>query len=320
MNKNSMGQIITMTCFGESHGPAMGVVIDGCPAGVEYDEALLLKNLARRKPGSPTQSSRQEEDQPHLLSGVFQGKTLGTPIAIMVYNKDQNSSHYTENEIHFRAGHADDLWKYKFGHFDYRGGGRASGRETLCRVIAGSIGQMILKHLAPELEVKATLTQVGTLDSSQQDFISHVEQLLLKAKKEGKSYGGIAQLTLTKVPKGLGQPLFAKFKADLASSLLSIGATYGMMLGTTQASTLEGEVFHSQIANYQGIRGGITTGEDIVVDIYFKPTSTFGEKALQGRHDPCIIPRALPVLEAMGYFILANHLLWTRLDHIDLRT
>lgn len=316
MNKNSMGHILTMTCFGESHGPAMGVVLDGCPAGVDFDEALLLKNLERRKPGGPLQSSRKEEDLPMILSGVFENKTLGTPIAIIVHNKDQRSSDYQKEEKEFRAGHADDLWKYKFSHFDYRGGGRASGRETVCRVIAGSLSQMILKHLAPDLKVGAHIKSIGTLLSEDKDFSMNLENLLLNAKNEGKSYGGKVQVHISHVPKGLGQPLFAKLKMELTGALMGIGATFGVMLANENLSQLEGSEFHQNAHHYSGIRGGISTGEDIFLDLYFKPTSTFGKKAQEGRHDPCIVPRALPVIEAMVYFILADHLLWKRLDQI----
>ena len=345
---NSFGSRLILTSFGESHGGALGAVIDGVPAGVIWDDELLLSQLDRRKPGqSAVVSSRTEADKPEILSGVYQGKTLGTPIAMFVRNEDARSIDYKEIAEKPRVGHADDVWKNKFGHSDPRGGGRASGRETVSRVMGGAVAQMILRTLAPKLKVTGFVRQIGTKSVSENDIEilskspltypadslvarfpslsqnASVEKLLLDAKNDGHSYGGVAEIWVDGVPPGLGQPVFHKLKSDLAYAYMSLGASTGVELGAGFDATLtEGSEFHSlNLKNddrYGGLRGGISTGERIVYRVVFKPTSSVLDVAKKGRHDPCIVPRAVPVLEAMTYLVLADHALWARSDRVDI--
>lgn len=345
--KNSFGNLFRVTTFGESHGGGLGAVIDGCPSRVPFDLNLLLKNLERRRPGnfsaSPSDaivSQRKEEDQPEILSGVFEGFTLGTPIAIFVRNKDTRSQDYQEIALKPRIGHADDVWKTKYGHVDYRGGGRSSGRETVARVIAGSIAEMYLKTVAPHIKIIGYSSQIGpiklthtpdyqklsrkVIDQSVARFPdphlqTKIENLLLTAQSEGKSYGGKVDLIISGAPAGLGQPVFHKLKADLAAAFLGIGATSSVEIGSgTHASEDEGSEFHQENSpRYGGIRGGISTGEDIITRITFKPTASVLDVAKKGRHDPCIITRAIPVIEAMATLVLTEHFMWQQLDRIE---
>lgn len=341
MGANSFGQIFKVTSFGESHGPAYGAVVEGCPAGLEFCTEVLRNNLSRRKPGqSSVTTSRNEEDVPEVLSGVFENKTLGTPICIVVRNRDQRSQDYEQIKNQSRIGHADDTWKAKFEHVDYRGGGRSSGRETVCRVLAGSVAEMLCKKLVPNLQVRAYAFQIGpfvlsdfekealwniNVDEFPTRFPSvklqdEVVQLLEKAKQDGESYGGQVEAQVIGMPIGLGQPVFHKFKSDLASAMISIGATTAFDFGDGFSATLKsGQDFHKEMLspNYGGIRGGITTGEKVSFAVGFKPTSSIKDVAKTGRHDPCIVPRAVPVVEAMTWLVLADHLLWTRLDKIN---
>lgn len=349
MSANSIGERFGVTAFGESHGAALGVVIDGCPAGVVWDQRLLERELERRRPGtSKIVSARKENDKPEVLSGVYAGKTLGTPIAVIVRNQDQRSADYAKLEKSvsgatvFRRGHADDLWRAKFGHSDVRGGGRASGRETVARVMAGAVAQMLLKKIEPKLRVTGFAREIGpyalteadlkSLDAiKQKKFVSdrfaarfpskklsrQVEKMLVEAKASGKSFGGVAEIWVDGVPKGLGQPVFHKLKADLASALMGVGATTAFEIGDGfSAVSAEGSEFHMRKDNrrYGGIRGGISTGERLILRVGFKPTASVLEFAKQGRHDPCIVPRAIPVLEAMTWLVLADHALWHRTD------
>ena len=337
MSANTFGEIFKVTTFGESHGPAMGLIIDGCPAGITFDTDLLNKNLKRRRPGqSSTTSSRQELDEPEILSGIFENKTLGTPICIIVRNLDQKSTDYDEILGQARIGHADDIWKIKFGHIDHRGGGRSSGRETLCRVIAGSVAQMVCQQIQPQIKVKSFSSQIANyvldkeevenvwgieVDSFQTRFPSYknteIIQFLEKAKSEGESYGGVVQTEIVNIAAGLGQPVFHKFKSDLASAMLSLGAASAFEFGNGfEGIVKKGSDFHTSMTSsaYGGIRGGITTGEPIQFRVGFKPTSSLKDIAKKGRHDPCIVPRAVPVVEAMTWILIADHLLWSRLD------
>lgn len=338
MSASSFGSRFVVTSFGESHGPALGVVIDGCPAKLQFDEDLLKKELERRRPGGDLVSQRKEEDLPEILSGVFEGKTLGTPIAIIVRNKDSKSQDYDAIKNSPRTGHADDVWQEKFGHRDHRGGGRSSGRETLARVIAGAVAQMLCKQLAPEMQLKAYSAQVGhyNLTATDRENIwsedvdqftarfpsaqhEKVRELLTMAQTQGESYGGVAEIRIKGAPKGLGQPVFHKLKADLAQAYMSVGATSGVELGAGVDATQEkGTEFHqeSQSKNYGGIRGGISTGEEMFLKVHFKPTSSILDVAKKGRHDPYIVTRAIPVLEAMTWLVLADHLLWQRGDRV----
>jgi chorismate synthase len=338
VSANSFGHLFKITTFGESHGEALGVVIDGCPSGVSFDHELLNKNLKRRKPGqSSVTTSRSESDTPEILSGVFENKTLGTPICIIVRNQDQRSADYDKIKNEARIGHADDTWIEKFGHTDHRGGGRSSGRETLSRVIAGSVAQMFCSQIAPEIKVKGYSSQIAHFELSEKenqniwninvdDFItrfpsaennSKIIELLEAAKKAGESYGGQVEVQVKNIPKSLGQPVFHKFKSDLAAAVMSLGATTSFEFGEGfNSSQIKGTEFHSQMNSivYGGIRGGLTTGELINFRVGFKPTSSIKDTAKQGRHDPCIVTRAVPVVEAMTWILIADHILWKRLD------
>lgn len=339
MSANQFGSRFLITSFGESHGSALGVVIDGCPSGILFDQDLLKKQMERRRPGHHGQSQivsgRQEADQVEILSGVFEDKTLGTPIAMIVRNQDARSQDYSQIKNAPRAGHADDIWKGKFGHSDHRGGGRSSGRETVSRVMAGSVAQMYMRHASPRTRVIGYASQVGPLsltdaerievlkkdiDSCQARFPSQnqndVQELLKKAQETGESYGGVAEILVENPPAYLGQPVFHKLKSDLAMAFLSIGATNGFELGAGfEATSTPGTAFHTpQSQVYGGIRGGVSTGENILLRISFKPTSSILDVAKKGRHDPYIVTRAIPVLEAMTWLVLADHLLWSKTD------
>jgi len=326
MSANIFGQRLKMISFGESHGPAYGVVIDGYPAGVHLDLELLKKNLDRRKPGqSSFVTARAESDQPDILSGFYLNKSIGTPVAVVVRNHNQKSDDYNQIQMEPRIGHADDTWKNKFGHADHRGGGRSSGRETLNRVIAGSLAEMYVRQSNLNIEIKAYAIQIGNYNLSieeqqNRDLPIHVQDFLNQAKQNGESHGGTIECIIRNPLPGLGQPIFHKFKSDLAAAMLSLGATVGFEFGMGfESTTLKGSDFHMQMQseNYGGIRGGITTGEDIVFRIAFKPTSSIKDVAKKGRHDPCIVPRAIPVVESMAWFVLADHILWSKTDRLS---
>lgn len=319
MSANSFGQKFVITTFGESHGAALGVVIDGCPAGLEWDQTIIQENLQRRRPGTSAMvSGRKEADEYEILSGVFENKTLGTPIALIVRNQDSRSADYDAIKNNPRAGHADDVWRNKFGFSDHRGGGRSSGRETVTRVLAGSVAQMLVRKLAPEMKLDAKVIQVGDHPCSpeNQDFINDI---LKKAQAEGESFGGIIQIQIQNPPAHLGQPVFHKLKADFAAAFMSIGAVTAVELGAGTSAVLQkGTEFHKEAVsqNYGGIRGGISTGEMISFKVYVKPTSSILDVAKKGRHDPFIGTRAVPVIESMAYLVLVDHLLWIRTDTI----
>lgn len=340
--KNSFGHLIKMHTFGESHGPAMGVVLDGLPSGIPFDQNLLTYDLARRRPGdwdplsALTNSKRQEADQPEILSGIYQAKTLGTPICVVIHNQDTKSQDY--QNLPPRAGHADQTWIDKFHHTDPRGGGRASGRETVARVIAGSFAKMLLNNIYPSLKITAFTSQIGPHKLSVQEyqqattqpidqFIARfpslnqqepLKELLTQAQAQGESWGGLATIIIENPPSGLGQPVFHKLKSDLAQAFMSIGATSQCAMDQFQNFDLPGSQFHHQNQNYGGLNGGISNGQTISFQVGFKPTSSILEVAKKGRHDPCIIPRAIPVLEAMAQWVIADHLLWSQLDRMDL--
>ncbi|KYG66294.1 chorismate synthase [Bdellovibrio bacteriovorus] len=339
MSANQFGSRFVITSFGESHGAALGVVVDGCPAGVNFDQALLTTQMERRRPGQHGSgqivSGRNEGDQVEVLSGVFEGKTLGTPIAMIVRNQDARSGDYSQIKNSARTGHADDVWKNKFGHSDHRGGGRSSGRETVSRVMAGSVAQMYMQHASPKTRVIGYAAQIGPLtlsdaekaqvaktniDACQARFPAknqnEVSELLKKAQENGESYGGIAEILIENPPAHLGQPVFHKLKSDLAMAFLSVGAANGFELGAGfEATETPGTAFHTPESQvYGGIRGGVSTGENILLRVSFKPTSSILDVAKKGRHDPCIVTRAIPVLEAMTWLVLADHLLWSKTD------
>lgn len=333
MSANSFGQHFRITSFGESHGPALGVVIEGCPSGVKYDEALLTRWLERRRPGqSVSVSARSEMDRPEILSGIFEGRTLGTPICVVVRNQDARSQDYDTIAQAPRAGHADDVWKEKFSHVDHRGGGRSSGRETLARVMGGAFAEMFLREVAPPVQVTGWPQKVGSITLTTEDVCpgnswnisasrkEEIEKFLVGLKAEGDSVGGVIEIWVTAPPKNLGQPVFRKLKSDLAAAYMSVGATTGVELGGGfSLSEKRGVEVHGpnrDAAAYGGIRGGISTGEKMIFRVAFKPTSSILDEAKKGRHDPCIVMRAIPVLEAMTYLVLADHVLWSRLDQV----
>jgi chorismate synthase len=337
MSANSFGNFFRIHSFGESHGQALGVVIDGCPAGLDFDFNFLKSEMERRRPGhAAAVSQRKEPDFPEILSGVFEGKTLGTPIAIVVRNQDARSGDYQEIKTSPRAGHADDVWKSKFGVSDHRGGGRSSGRETVARVMGGAVAKMLLKKLCPETFIFGFATQVGpeiltaqekqkilklakeTLQSSPDVLLQRAQPQLKEAQEKGDSFGGAAEMRVVGMPKNLGQPVFHKLKGDLAAAIMSVGAVSGFSLGEHKDLSLPGTSFHSGNSQqqYGGIRGGISTGEDLILRVEFKPTSSILDVAKKGRHDPCIIPRAIPVLESMIAMVLVDHFLWAKIDRV----
>ncbi len=342
MRGNTFGNFLTLTTFGESHGVALGAIIDGCPAGIELSLEDIQANLNRRRPGqSKITTSRGEKDQGEILSGVFDGKTLGSPICVVIRNHDARSKDYDPN--YYRAGHADRVWQDKYGHRDHRGGGRASGRETIGRVIGGSIAEKILP---PEVSIVGFTRQIGTHrvpdpsgDLTRASVDTHATRMpdheigdvvsaeLEKCKAEGDSRGGIVEVWVDGIPRGLGEPVFLKAKNTLANAIMSVGAVVGVTLGDAPIDvTMAGAEFHSGVSGSgedagispaaNGIQGGITNGERIRVQAYFKPASTVGSMATSGRHDPCIVPRAVPVIEAMVALTLADLYLASRVDQI----
>lgn len=337
--RNTFGHIFKVHTFGESHGPAMGLVIDGCPAGLKIDETKITKYLNRRRPGqNELVTSRNELDQFKILSGLYEDKTLGTPIAVEILNEDQRSKDY--QGLTARKGHADQTWKDKFEHVDPRGGGRSSGRETVSRVFAGSVARQALELLNPELKIYVWMDSVGAIqnmipfkdfknnfdpylglksllgfpDENQHDDL---QSLLKSAKDSGESYGGVVKVKIKNLASGLGQPVFSKLKSDLAAALFSIGSTQGVILGEPNVH-LKGSEFHKLDQPYGGIQGGISSGKDIELDVLFKPTSSVLDVAKSGRHDPCIMPRALVVVESMIAMVLLDHTLLKRLDRLNL--
>lgn len=312
-----------MSTFGESHGAAMGVVLDGIPSGLNVSLEDLQAALDRRAPGKVEgTTARKEDDKAEILSGVFEGKTLGSPIAVIVRNTNQRSGDYDKLKEEYRPGHADKTTMAKFGIRDHRGGGRSSGRETLARVIGGYFASLIV----PQITVRGFISKMGPFEYHDlpQDLkgsygpynfpvpaeTSNIKDYLLDLKAKGESIGGRARVIVHGAPAGLGEPAFDKLKADFAKALMSIGAVTSFSFGLgEEMANLPGSVVSKDSASFGGIEGGISNGELIVLNVTFKPTSTIGDKAKEGRHDPCIIPRAIPVLEAMITFVLADHYL-----------
>jgi chorismate synthase len=328
---NTFGTLFRLTTFGESHGPALGAVVDGCPAGVPLTSGIIQAALDRRRPGqSAITTARQEADQVEILSGVFEDKTLGTPIACIVRNTDQRSQDYDKLKTVDRPGHADRVWRERFKHRDHRGGGRTSGRETLSRVIGGAIAEAFLQRDLPALRTVAWVSQVGPMEAAapppgltrtQVDahptrcpdpkINEEMSTRILAAKKSGDSYGGSIDIRVEGLPVGLGEPVFGKLKSRLADAVATVGAVTGVWWGPPDlAGTLSqpGSAFHGTAESYGGIQGGLSNGEPLQLRVLFKPPSTLGEAAKAGRHDPCILPRAVPVMEAMVSLVLAD--LW----------
>jgi chorismate synthase len=332
---NTFGELFRLTTFGESHGPAMGAVVDGCPAGVALDTADLQRALDRRRPGqSAVTTARSEADAVEVLSGVFEGKTLGTPIAAVVRNLGQRSRDYATLAREDRPGHADKVWRERFRHRDPRGGGRTSGRETLSRVIGGAVAEALLAREVPALRVVAWVSRVGPLLApspapglTRAEVDAHptrcpdagvaaqMEALILEAKRAGDSWGGVITARVEGLPVGLGEPVFGKLKALLAGAVSGIGAVTGVAWGPEDLEarlSTPGSQFHAPPTGpgasdvYGGIQGGLSNGESLTLRVLFKPPATLGEHARAGRHDPCILPRAVPVIEAMVSLVLAD--------------
>jgi len=318
---NTFGRSFRVTTFGESHGPALGVVIDGCPPGIPLSEADIQPLLDRRRPGvSPLASPRAEPDRVEILSGVFEGITTGTPVALIIRNADARSQDYDALRTVFRPGHADYTYQSKYGIRDHRGGGRSSGRETVGRVAAGAVATLCLARIG--IVVSARIEEIhGVSDPGA------MEDEIRNAKNAGDSVGGIIRLSAQGVPAGLGDPVFGKLDALIAAAMMGIGAVKGVEIGDGfAAARLKGSEHNDQmdaagfLTNHAGgILGGISNGDDIVVRIAVKPTAsiglpqktrtTGGEETVirvQGRHDPCIVPRLLPVAEAMLALVLMD--------------
>jgi chorismate synthase len=356
MPGNSFGRIFRITTWGESHGPALGVVIDGCPAGLEISEGDIQFELDRRRPGqSAITTQRKESDRVEILSGVFQGKTLGTPISLMVRNEDVISKSYEEIKDVYRPGHADYTYDAKYGIRDYRGGGRSSARETVGRVAAAAIAKKVLGLHG--IRTIGYVKQVGDIVAEKIDFgeiennpvrcpdpekAEEMIRLIESVRREGDSIGGVVEVVSIGVPPGLGEPVFNKIDADLAAALMSIGGIRGVEVGMgfevgrRRGSEVNDVMYMDESGrlrfktnNSGGILGGITNGENLVVRIAIKPTSSipkvqhtvdrFGEPrelVVKGRHDPCLCPRAVPIAEAMVNLVLVDHLLMARASRI----
>ncbi|WP_058533584.1 chorismate synthase [Legionella saoudiensis] len=345
MSGNTFGSVFTVTTFGESHGPAIGCIVDGCPPGLELGEEDIQPFLDKRKPGqSKYTTQRREDDKVQILSGVFAGKTTGTPIALLIPNMDQRSRDYEEIKSLFRPGHADFTYHHKYGHRDYRGGGRSSARETAARVAAGAIARLYLqRHL--QLEIVGYLEQMGDLvlrfDSEQEinnnpffcpnnHQVNELSEYVDRLRRQGDSVGARVKVIAKNVPVGLGDPVFDKLDATLAFAMMSINAVKGVEIGAGFAAVHQlGSVHRDQMSqqgflsnNAGGILGGISTGQNIEVSMALKPTSSittpgktmniFGEEVTvvtKGRHDPCVGIRAVPIAEAMMALVLMDHYL-----------
>lgn len=324
MRGNTFGKLFSITSFGESHGVAIGVVLDGVPANLDFNLAELQAALNKRAPGRlKGVTARKEADEAEILSGIFENKTLGTPICVVIKNTNQRSKDYSELKKEYRAGHADETTMLKYGIRDHRGGGRSSGRETIARVIGGYFAGLLLN----DVKVKGYVSSLGIFQHHQNyESISElhlneyafpdiekndeIEEYLINLKKEGNSVGGKINIIVENCPVGLGEPAFDKLKADFAKALLSIGGCVSFSFGFGELlANLSGKEISQDRNAFGGIEGGISNGKTITLSAVFKPTSTVGDKAKSGRHDPCILPRAVYVVEAMVKIVLADHLL-----------
>ena len=354
---NTFGQFFRVTTFGESHGGAIGVVIDGCPPKIDIFEAEIQCELDRRRPGqSKITTQRKEEDRCEILSGVFEGKTLGTPIAILVRNKDARPEDYVDLAKTFRPSHADFTYEAKYGIRNWQGGGRASARETIGRVAAGAVARKVLRTFDPKIDIVAYVTQIhevtAKIDRSTvmmndveknvvrctdaaaaKKMISLVEQI----RNAGDSVGGVIECVARGIPPGLGEPVFDKLEADLAKAMLSIPAAKAFEIGsgfgaTQMRGSQHNDAFETRAGrirtttnNSGGVQGGISNGEDIYFRVAFKPPATIAleqktvttsneqtDLAARGRHDPCVLPRAVPIVEAMAALVLCDHALRQR--------
>ena len=344
---NSIGNIFKLTTFGESHGKAIGGIIDGCPSGHEIDFNFISNEMSRRKPGqSKIVTQRKENDSVEFLSGIFNGITTGTPIGFIIKNNDQKSKDYDHLKNSFRPSHADFVYEKKYGTRDYRGGGRSSARETACRVVAGAIAKQILK----DISIYAYTSSIGNISINENYEISKVEDIeksivrcpdskisdqmireVKKARKNGDTLGGIVKCIIKNVPIGLGEPVFNKLHSELGRAMLSINAVKGFEYGSGFRGTKMKGSEHNDIilkdlttkTNFSGgIQGGISNGMDIYFNVAFKPVATImknqntvdsnGNKSIiegKGRHDPCVVPRAIPIVEAMAAIVILDYYL-----------
>ena len=354
---NSFGQIFRLTSFGESHGAGIGGIIDGCPAGVEIELDFIQGELDRRKPGqSKITTQRQETDQVEFLSGIFEGKTQGTPIGFLVRNKDQHSNDYDDLKNVFRPSHADYTYLKKYGSRDHRGGGRSSARETVARVVAGAVAKLVLKQIG--ISVHAFVYRVGEVElgkSYKELDLSLIdsnivrcpdpeaaEKMIARIEEAGRNHdtvGGVIQAVVQGVPVGLGEPVFNKLHADLGHAMLGINAVKGFEYGsgfegTKLSGSEHNDVFlktesgiRTKTNNSGGIQGGISNGEDIYFNVAFKPIATLLKEQQtvdkdenqttinpKGRHDPCVLPRAVPIVEAMAALVIADHYLLNKIN------
>ncbi|MCK9606741.1 MAG: chorismate synthase [Methylomonas sp.] len=355
MSGNTLGKLFTVTTFGESHGPALGAIVDGCPPGMSLNEADLQIDLDRRKPGTSRHTTqRREADAVKILSGVFEGKTTGCPIGLLIENTDQRLKDYSKIAESFRPGHADYTYQHKYGFRDYRGGGRSSARETAMRVAAGAIAK---KYLLEQhgIQVRGYLSQLGPIKIDAFDWdeiannpffcpdvhkVAEMESYMDALRKEGESIGAKIEVIASNVPPGLGEPIFDRLDADLAHALMSINAVKGVEIGDgfdcidTKGSQFRDEITpQGFLSNHAGgILGGISSGQDIVACMALKPTSSLRlpgrsiningepiEVVTEGRHDPCVGIRATPIAEAMMAIVLMDHLLRHRAQnlHVD---
>ena len=351
---NSFGQLFRVTTFGESHGGGIGVVIDGCPPKINVSEADIQRELDRRRPGqSKITTQRKEEDRCEIVSGIFNGKTLGTPIAILVRNKDARAEDYVEIAKKFRPSHADFSYEAKYGIRNWQGGGRASARETIGRVAAGAVAKKILSILYSNFEILAYVAQIHKIvakinrssvkmKDAEKNAVrcpdvaaaKRMESLIGQIRDEGDSVGGVIECVVRGIPAGLGEPVFDKLEADLAKAMLSLPATKGFEIGSGFAAThmrgsehndpfeMRGGKIRTATNNSGGVQGGISNGEEVYFRVAFKPTATIAREqktvsasreqtklAARGRHDPCVLPRAVPIVEAMAALVLCDHAL-----------
>jgi len=356
MSGNSIGKLFTVTSFGESHGLALGCIVDGCPPGLPLDANDLQSDLDRRKPGqSRFTTQRKEADQVRILSGVFEGKTTGTPIGLMIENTDQKSKDYSNIKDLFRPAHADYTYQQKYGFRDYRGGGRSSARETAMRVAAGAIAKKYLLETAG-IRIRGYLSQLGPIAAELRDWdevernpffcpdplkVDEMADYMAALGKEGDSVGARISVVAEGVPPGLGEPVFDRLDADLAHALMSINAVKGVEIGagfdsvaqkgSEHRDLISPDGFHSN--NAGGVLGGISSGQDVIAHIALKPTSSIrqpgetvdihgnsAEVVTTGRHDPCVGIRATPIAEAMMAIVLMDHLLRNRGQNGEIRS
>jgi chorismate synthase len=353
MSGNTLGKLFTVTTFGESHGPALGCIVDGCPPGLELSEADIQPELERRRTGTSRYTSqRKEPDQVRLLSGVFEGRTTGTPIGMVVENTDQRSRDYEKIKDRFRPGHADYTYDQKYGFRDYRGGGRSSARETVMRVAAGAIARKYL-HERLGVSIQGYLAQLGPLVLEPKSLASvydnpffspdpsrleELENYMVNLRREGDSVGARVNVIASGVPAGLGEPVFDRLDADIAFAMMSINAVKGVEIGAGFASVSQkGSEHRDEMTpqgflsnNAGGVLGGISSGQDILVSVALKPTSSITipgrtvdvdgnavEVVTTGRHDPCVGLRATPIVEAMLALVLMDHCLRQRGQNAD---